>query len=91
MINLYNMDCMEALQAAPDNYWDLAIVDPPYGIQYQQILHSTGNKKGKLKPIHKNITWDKKPSPEYFTQLKRVSKKQIIWGANYFNCFSDIE
>ena len=92
MINLYNMDCMEALQAAPDNYWDLAIVDPPYGINRDKevIKEYTEKRLCKWKkPKHKNYIkkdWDKQPPNKiYFDELFRVSKKQIIWGANYFN------
>ena len=85
---LYNMDCMEYMKSLPDNAFDLAIVDPPYGIGDTFISNSTGNKKGKLERIHKKIDWDNEiPSIEYFNELKRVSKKQVIWGANYFNCF----
>jgi site-specific DNA-methyltransferase (adenine-specific) len=79
---------MELLKATPDKFYDLAIVDPPYGIGDTFISNSTGNKKGKLERIHKKIDWDNEiPSIEYFNELKRVSKKQVIWGANYFNCF----
>ncbi len=66
MIHLYNQDCMEAMASMKDNQFDLAIVDPPYGIN---IAH-----------------WDKNiPTSEYFSELFRVSKEQIIWGANYFH------
>ena len=79
MINLYNMDCMEALQAAPDNYWDLAIVDPPYGINFSNKVREKCIKN-----------WDVKiPNTHYFSELKRVSKNCIIWGANYFPCLWD--
>jgi site-specific DNA-methyltransferase (adenine-specific) len=79
---------MEYMKSLPDNAFDLAIVDPPYGIGDTFISNSTGNKKGKLERIHKKIDWDNEiPSIEYFNELKRVSKKQVIWGANYFNCF----
>lgn len=84
MINLYNRDCMEALKEFKDNQFDLSIVDPPYGIG---ISGQKENKKGKKsdRKFHKEKDWDNKtPSKEYFTQLQRVSKHQIIWGANYF-------
>ena len=67
MINIYNKDCLEALKEMQDNEFDLAIVDPPYGIDIAK--------------------WDKKelkPTKEYFKELFRVSKNQIIWGGNYF-------
>lgn len=68
-----------------DKAFDLAIVDPPYGIG--DFTRSTAHGK-RIKRQYKTATWNKFiPSEEYFTQLKRVSKRQLIWGANYFNCF----
>ena len=82
MVELYNMDCMEAMAKMEDNTFDLAIVDPPYGIGMSCGAGKTrGGKKADLY-IAKN--WDIKPSPEYFHELRRVSKHQIIWGGNYF-------
>lgn len=79
MVELLNIDCMEYMEAVPDNHFELAIVDPPYGIG-----ESGGkDRRGKSKHIRKN--WDSStPRGDYFRQLKRVSKNQIIWGANYF-------
>jgi site-specific DNA-methyltransferase (adenine-specific) len=84
---LHNIDCMAYMATLPDKAFDLAIVDPPYGIN---ILHSGGlgtncdNKKHNRK-YHERKNWDKeKPSKKYFQELIRVSKNQIIWGANYF-------
>lgn len=68
MINLYNQDCLEAMKKMDDNSYELAIVDPPYGIN-----------------IAKWDSRDKKPTKEYFVELFRVSKHQIIWGSNYFH------
>ena len=83
-----NEDCMEGMARYPDKYFDLAIVDPPYGIGDVFIPVSTGSKPCKIERTHKVMDWDNEiPTAEYFEQLKRVSKKQIIWGANYFNCF----
>jgi site-specific DNA-methyltransferase (adenine-specific) len=79
---LYNMDCMEGMKQFPDKYFELAIVDPPYGINR---LHSGGMPKssGFIKWERKH--WDNEPpSPEYFKELFRVSRNQIIWGGNYF-------
>jgi site-specific DNA-methyltransferase (adenine-specific) len=78
---LYNMDCMELLKATPDKFYDLAIVDPPYGIG---IDGQKENKKtNRLKHDFKG--WDNQiPPKEYFEELKRVSRNQIIWGGNYF-------
>ena len=90
MIELLNCDCMEYMATVPDKYFDLAIVDPPYGIGDTFIGFSSGAKKGKLERVHKEMKWDDNiPSEEYFAELKRVSKKQIIWGANYFNSFNN--
>ena len=87
-INFYNIDCIEFMKTKPDNYYDLAIVDPPYGIGDVFIPVSTGAKPCKIERTHKVMDWDNEiPTPEYFAELKRVSKNQIIWGANYFNCF----
>lgn len=75
-------DCMDYLPQFPDEYFDLAIVDPPYGINVNMNI---GLKKGqKKKREQKN--WDKEtPADTYFDELFRVSKNQIIWGGNYFN------
>ena len=79
-IELYNEDNMELMARYPDKYFDLAIVDPPYGIN---INMNMGRKKGKKK-VHTDKNWDNAiPSKEYFNELKRVSKHQIIWGGNY--------
>ena len=78
-------ECNMALMARyPDNHFDLAIVDPPYGIG---ISGQKENKKGKKsdRKLHKEKNWDNSiPPAEYFNELFRVSKNQIIWGANYF-------
>lgn len=73
---------MTRLREAPDNHWDLAICDPPYGIgNWVQV---TGDVRRDVKPV----TWnDATPNEEYFNELRRVSREQIIWGANYYNCF----
>lgn len=76
MINLYNKDCMEAMAGFDDNQFDLAIVDPPYRDNNQPI--SEMRKKGSMKSL------DGRPKEEYWKELIRVSKEQIIWGANNF-------
>ena len=83
----YNMDCVEGMKQFPDHYFDLAIVDPPYGGVtkggYMSNPH-TCDKLAKAKEYHLSL-WDcGKPPQEYFDELKRVSKNQIIWGGNYF-------
>jgi len=72
---------MELMKEFPDNHFDLAIVDPPYGIGEK----FKGGKSGKMnfnKIVEKG--WDSAPSEEYFSELQRVSENQIIWGGNYF-------
>lgn len=89
-ITITNEDCMDLLKRTPDKFYDLAICDPPYGIDMD-------NQKVRVKPKrpnsylragqnqYKDSDWDKEiPTKEYFNELQRVSKNQIIWGANYF-------
>lgn len=82
-ITLYNADCMDIMRQLPDKAFDLAIVDPPYGLNYE-----SSNGRGKLKNRCFNkghiSAWDVAPKKEYFEQLRRVSQRQIIWGGNYF-------
>lgn len=86
---LYNVDCMQGMREFPDKYFDLAIVDPPYGIDVFSQNHMSDSKRyGNAKAAPRNYKykkWDNEPPPaEYFTELMRVSKNQIIWGANHF-------
>jgi len=85
MINFHNCDNMQFMADVPDKYYDLAIVDPEYGIgRAGQTETFTKNPKHKRKH-HEQKNWDNKiPSAKYFSELFRVSKNQIIWGANYF-------
>ena len=79
------MDCMEALRDFPDEYFDLAVVDPPYGIKVFQKDNATRSKLATSKAYKKYAGGDSAaPDPEYFAQLKRISKNQIIFGANHF-------
>ncbi len=80
----YNMDCMEAMKQFPDKFFELAIVDPPYGIGEDGLKNHSRDKLAiSKKYIPKQ--WDKEPpKQEYFNELLRVSKNQIIWGANHF-------
>ena len=83
MINITNECNMNLMSRYDDNHFDLAIVDPPYGIG--NFNHRDHYEKPKWQ-----YDWnDKTPTKEYFDELKRVSKEQIIWGANYYNCFND--
>ena len=82
MINLYNKDCMEALKEFKDNQFDLAIVDPPYGLGKKT---TNGGSLKNTSARWSNHKWDDEiPTDKYFNELKRVSKNQIIWGGNYF-------
>jgi len=82
MITATNEDNMLMMARYPDDYFDLAIIDPPYGIGADKAQNSGGEKFGYKK--YKNTDWDSKiPSNEYFNELKRVSKNQVIWGGNY--------
>ena len=98
---VFNCDCMDYMRTIPDKYFDLAIVDPPYGINapkmemgggYSNGAYSSRKRlnggSGKLKNriLNKSdCTWDETPpDDEYFTELFRISKNQIIWGGNYF-------
>jgi site-specific DNA-methyltransferase (adenine-specific) len=77
MIDIRNCDNMDLMKQFPDNYFDLAIVDPPYGI---------GISSNPVRQKHKKKNWDSAiPNNDYFTELFRVSKNQIIWGGNYFD------
>ena len=84
---VYNMDCISGMKQYPDKYFDLAIVDPPYGIGMDGTIGiDIGKEKGfTRKKEYTKKNWDKEvPSQEYFDELFRVSKNQIVWGANYF-------
>ena len=79
-IEITNEDNMELMARYPDNYFDLAIVDPPYGINAGKMTMGSGKHK-----FSKDKSWDEGiPTKEYFKELFRVSKNQIIWGGNYF-------
>ena len=101
----YNMDCMEAMKEYPDQYFELAIVDPPYGIGAESFKNASGytnptkksatvkaknrlnDGRGKLRNrilAKADCSWDVAPTKEYFNELFRVSRNQIIWGGNYF-------
>ena len=75
---VYLMDCIAGMKRYPDKYFDLAVVDPPYGFRTEKtgILNFRKGKQEK--------EWNVAPTAEYFDELKRVSKNQIVWGGNYF-------
>jgi site-specific DNA-methyltransferase (adenine-specific) len=82
MIQIFNQDCMIAMLGMKDNQYDLAIVDPPYGVGH--FTQSDRVDKYGHYDWNSNI-----PGESYFAELKRVSKERIIWGANYYNCFEN--
>jgi site-specific DNA-methyltransferase (adenine-specific) len=82
----FNRDCIEAMWEFPDKYFELAIVDPPYGIGRDGSIRTTSKHGGRK--AHKFKGWDEYTHNEdYFDELFRVSQNQIIWGANYFTPF----
>ena len=90
-MTITNEDNMELMARYEDNHFELAIVDPPYGINQDKVQEGLSNKKGftknagTYKEYHKT-DWDNKvPTLEYFKELQRVSKNQIVWGGNYFH------
>ena len=83
---VYLMDCLDGLKQIPDKYFELAIVDPPYGIGI--ALGAGGTRGKKKKDLYPPKYWDdKKPTPEYWRGLFKTSKNQIVWGGNYFTSF----
>lgn len=92
----WNMDCMEGMKRFPDKYFEVAIVDPPYGINAPNMAMGTNKSRSKngypaestasrIKRSKGAGQWDNEPPGEdYFKELFRVSKNQIIWGGNYF-------
>jgi len=91
--DVFNMDCVAYMKTLPDDYFDLAVADPPYSHSNSEVIIKGGRfHKGRFNrymqvdgnPIDID-EWDKTPSDEFFQELFRVSKNQIIWGANYFD------
>jgi site-specific DNA-methyltransferase (adenine-specific) len=87
--NVFNIDCMEGMKDYPDKFFELAVVDIPYGIESKISKGGGSHTKSSVK-FHQLYSengkvWDKAVSPEYFFELQRVSVNQIIWGANYYN------
>ena len=84
MIQITNEDNMELMKRYPDNYFDLAIVDPPYGLM-DKLVNGGAGRNGKFDKNKDSVKWDILPTKEYFIELMRVSENQIIWGSNYFD------
>ena len=84
-INLIHGDSLQALKGYADNHFDVAIVDPPYKNEFVIVASDNASKvkrNGNLKTLNNNV-----PTKEYFDELKRVSKNQIIWGVNYYEIY----
>ena len=96
-ISIYNCDCMELLRQTPDNYYSLCIVDPPYGIGADKAQNNAAlsrikaegkSKAGRGWKLYHETDWDNEtPTAEYWAELFRVSKNQIVWGGNYMTEF----
>lgn len=83
--NVFNENNMAGLARFPDKFFDLAFIDPPYGIDASNMNLGEGGGLYRAPKTYKRGDWDKEPPPpEFFTELVRVSKDQIIWGANHF-------
>jgi site-specific DNA-methyltransferase (adenine-specific) len=83
---VYNEDCVEGMKRYADNYFDLAIVDVPYTDNYEAMQNLNQDMKGKVAKVgqyHYNSLTNAKPTSEYWTELRRVSRNQIVWGANH--------
>ena len=84
LLDIRNCDCMEMMREYEDNHFELAIVDPPYGIRQDGHRENNRSKLAKSREYHKAL-WDQpRPSKEYFDALFRVSRNQFIWGANNY-------
>lgn len=87
-IRMFNVDCMEFMRSVPDKHYDLAIVDPPYGLGIDGQKKSLNKNPKHDRKLHIHKGWDSViPEARYFKELFRVSKNQIIWGGNYFTDF----
>ena len=82
---VYNKDCIEGMKEYPDKYFDLSIVDPPYGLGEKLTERGGAHKNSPFATLYKDSSrWDILPQEQYWIELFRVSKDQIIFGANYF-------
>jgi site-specific DNA-methyltransferase (adenine-specific) len=82
---IINKDCLEVIKSPPDNSIDLVLTDPPYGLN-KNSSQGAGKLKNRIFNQGKiSENWDSAPEKEYFDEIFRVSKNQIIWGGNYFN------
>ena len=83
---VYNTDCMQGMKQYPDKHFDLAVVDPPYGIGAgSKSFKNRSSANKRAEKFYKDNDWDKcTPEDEYWQELMRVSKNWIVWGGNYF-------
>lgn len=85
---LYNCDCLEILPTLASESVDLALTDPPFGVG--NFVQTTGRIMGRGVSRGVEVDWNESPPPpEFFSELRRIAKHRIIWGANFFNCFED--
>jgi site-specific DNA-methyltransferase (adenine-specific) len=84
MLTITNEDNMQLMARYPDKYFELAIVDPPYGLM-DKLVNGGAVRNGKFDKNNDSVKWDILPTKEYFIELMRVSENQIIWGSNYFD------
>jgi site-specific DNA-methyltransferase (adenine-specific) len=82
--HLYNLDCMEGMKDFPDKFFDLAIVDPPYNVGASDGMFGAGPGRGYRPDLKHYTNHDETPGQNYFNEIFRISKNQIIWGSNYY-------
>lgn len=80
---VHNIDCMDFMRTVPDKAFDLVIADPPYGLDKKSV-QGAGRLKNRTLNRH-DMSWDIKPSEDFFAALRRIGRHVIIWGGNYFN------
>lgn len=81
---VFNEDCMEVMRRYPDKHFDLAVVDPPYGLGNRLSDGGGKLKNTPMSKLYREKDWDILPTAEYWQELFRVSKNQVVFGANYF-------
>jgi len=82
---IHNEDCLTFMKQVPDNYFDLVLTDPPYGLGDRLTNGGSETDNIAIKKLYKGKEWDVLPSKEIFEEIFRISKRQIIWGGNYFD------
>ena len=89
---IHNLDCLDFMRSLPDKSIDLVVTDPPYGIgNFQKTGDANKYKLQKEAEYDDDLDWNMTtPEKMVFEEIIRISKNQIIWGANYFNCFNEL-